>query len=278
MPDHSSYTGSADDGIGDPHVGYAPYDFASIMHYGGGSEYDTNPPEGEHSTGNRRHLVQGDIDQLNDMYQCKLRNTPPPTPAPPTSPPSPTALPTALPTRRPTRNPTAGPTHPPTPAPPAGSFADCTFDQTTCGWSNGADSTLQWTRTTGGTPSSGTGPSGDHTNGVDGYYMFTESSSPNYPQKAFRLESPRFSISSDATLSFWYHMAGSGMGRLEVHTNTGSGGVWEESWHKSGPQGASWQLASLQVPAVATIVQFRGITGADYKSDMAIDDISLQEG
>merc|ERR1719210_1459481 len=47
-PDYSSYIGSGDDGPGDPHTGYAPYDFGSIMHYDArGNRFDTIPPEKE---------------------------------------------------------------------------------------------------------------------------------------------------------------------------------------------------------------------------------------
>eukprot|EP00413_Alexandrium_margalefii_P047934 CAMPEP_0204586642 /NCGR_PEP_ID=MMETSP0661-20131031/47609_1 /ASSEMBLY_ACC=CAM_ASM_000606 /TAXON_ID=109239 /ORGANISM="Alexandrium margalefi, Strain AMGDE01CS-322" /LENGTH=788 /DNA_ID=CAMNT_0051596297 /DNA_START=52 /DNA_END=2419 /DNA_ORIENTATION=- len=93
----SSYTGSANDGPEDPHSGWAPYDFGSIMHYPGGNRYDTVPTDKERLVGNRMTLTIGDIDQINDMYQCHQRcsggacptraPTPVPTPAPPTPPP-----------------------------------------------------------------------------------------------------------------------------------------------------------------------------------------------
>merc|ERR1719220_1208421 len=77
-----SYTGSADDGPEDPHVGYAEYDFASIMHYPGGSRYDTIPANKESLVGNRRHLTPGDIEQINDLYQCKPKAENPNNPGP----------------------------------------------------------------------------------------------------------------------------------------------------------------------------------------------------
>jgi len=101
----SSYTGSADDGADDPHSGWAPYDFGSIMHYPGGSRYDTVPPEKERLVGNRRTLTAGDIEQINDMYQCHQRCA--------NGAPCPTRAPTPMPTPAPTPVPT-----PPTPAPP----------------------------------------------------------------------------------------------------------------------------------------------------------------
>jgi len=95
-PDASSYTGSKNDGSGDPHQGYAPYDFGSIMHYPIRGKADTIPSSQASLVGNRKKLSAGDIRQLNDVYQCKAKTggggggpiswpTPAPTPSAPTS-------------------------------------------------------------------------------------------------------------------------------------------------------------------------------------------------
>jgi len=99
LPDMKSYVGSANDGPGDPHVGYADYDFGSIMHYPGGKEYDTIPADKERLTGNRRELTAGDVEQILDMYQCKRKG----------SGPRPTPRPVSRPTPRPTPKPGQGP-------------------------------------------------------------------------------------------------------------------------------------------------------------------------
>jgi len=84
LPDTSSYLGSKNDGLGDPVSGFVPYDFGSIMHYPGGSEFDTIPPEKAQLLGNRNALAPGDIEQMLDVYQCKPSGiTYPPTPVPP---------------------------------------------------------------------------------------------------------------------------------------------------------------------------------------------------
>eukprot|EP00932_Pfiesteria_piscicida_P017992 SRR837773.4863.p1 GENE.SRR837773.4863~~SRR837773.4863.p1 ORF type:complete len:296 (-),score=16.29 SRR837773.4863:129-1016(-) len=72
-PDPKSYVGSANDGMGDPFSGYAEYDFGSIMHYPAGNHFDTIPTDKAAITGNRRALSHGDILQILDQYQCKLR-------------------------------------------------------------------------------------------------------------------------------------------------------------------------------------------------------------
>jgi hypothetical protein len=77
--DEESYTGSANDGAGDPQVGYSPYDFESIMHYAtnGADEatgwFTTNPSSGVNLVGQREHLSIGDLEQIMDMYQCLER-------------------------------------------------------------------------------------------------------------------------------------------------------------------------------------------------------------
>jgi len=104
VPDAKSYVGSANDGPGDPHVGYADYDFGSIMHYPGGKEFDTIPANKESLIGNRKELSAGDVEQILDMYQCKQRGSGPrPTPRP---------TPRPRPVPRPTPRPRPGPKPP----------------------------------------------------------------------------------------------------------------------------------------------------------------------
>jgi hypothetical protein len=98
-PDDRSYTGSANDGAGDPYVGYAPYDYGSIMHYspGWGADpyFEAATEEGRNAPiGQRAALSSGDVWQILDAYQCKRKsggggfNTPPPTPVPTPKPPA----------------------------------------------------------------------------------------------------------------------------------------------------------------------------------------------
>jgi hypothetical protein len=103
LPDMKSYVGSANDGAGDPHVGYADYDFGSIMHYPGGKRFDTIPANKESLTGNRKELTAADVEQILDMYQCKPQGSGPrPTPRPRPRPrPTPRPRPVPRPTPKP---------------------------------------------------------------------------------------------------------------------------------------------------------------------------------
>lgn len=71
--DTSSYIGSTHDGHDDPHVGYAEYDFGSIMHYPVSDHFETLPKDKGSLTGNRKTLTPMDIKQILDIYQCKKR-------------------------------------------------------------------------------------------------------------------------------------------------------------------------------------------------------------
>ncbi|MBL6447723.1 T9SS type A sorting domain-containing protein [Fulvivirga sp. 29W222] len=146
-------------------------------------------------------------------------------------------------------------------------------------WTQDSSDDIDWTRQSGSTPSSSTGP----TAATDGsYYMFVESSSPNYPSKVANLISPCFDITvlSNPTLEFSYHMYGAAMGVLNVQVSTNNGSSWSTAWTRSGDQGNSWSTASVDLSAYSgTIkVRFNGTTGSNYTGDMSVDKISLKEG
>jgi len=148
-------------------------------------------------------------------------------------------------------------------------------------WRQSAQDDNDWTRQQNGTPSTGTGPSG--ANGGD-WYLFTESSDPNFNDE-FHLISPCFDLTSEtsAELSFYYHMYGSNMGTLDVEVSTDNGAsysapLWTQSGQVQDSNGAAWSLATVDLSSYTgqTIrIRFNGLTGSSWRSDMAIDDITL---
>jgi subtilisin family serine protease len=143
-------------------------------------------------------------------------------------------------------------------------------------WVNVTGDDMNWTRRSGSTPSSSTGPSSAHSGS---YYVYTEASSPNYPNKTAILEGPCFDLSgaSGADMTFWYHMYGTAMGTLNVEISDDCI-TWTVVWSLSGNQGSAWYQASVDLTAYAgstIVIRFRGVTGSSYRSDMAVDDISL---
>ncbi len=153
-------------------------------------------------------------------------------------------------------------------------------------WTQGTDDDGDWILQKNGTPSSYTGPSGAH----DGsYYLYTEASpaSPGgigYPNKSACLDA-HFDLSalSSPELTFYYHMYGSGMGTLYVGVYDGNG--YTNAWYRTGQQheGVSdpWAPATVDLSDYAGMsdvqIRFRGVTGSSYRSDMAIDSISISD-
>ncbi|NOY48832.1 MAG: choice-of-anchor D domain-containing protein, partial [Chlorobi bacterium] len=148
-------------------------------------------------------------------------------------------------------------------------------------WTQDTTDNADWTRQTNGTPSGPTGPSG--ANGGS-YYLFTESSNPNF-NYTFNLKSPCFNLTSATTaqFSFYYHMYGANMGTLNVELSTDNGltfptSLWSQTGQVQTSNGDAWNLVNIDLtPYVGQTItiRFRGVTGSSWRSDMAIDDISL---
>ena len=155
------------------------------------------------------------------------------------------------------------------------------FESGTGDWSQVSGDDFDWARRSGGTPSSGTGPSAA-SEGT--YYMYVESSNPNYPTKTTVLNGPCFDLTtaSSATFDFDYHMYGaSNMGSLDLEASTNDGASWTSVWSESGNQGNAWESASVDLASyIGGTVRLRyvGITGATWKGDMAVDNINLSTG
>lgn len=76
--------------------------------------------------------------------------------------------------------------------------------------------TARWNRDNGGTGSSGTGSSIDHTLGSpSGWYVYAETSSP-YPC-GYWLKSPQTTLGGSPTLSFWVNRTGATMRDCNVY-------------------------------------------------------------
>ncbi|HIN39668.1 MAG TPA: hypothetical protein EYM84_05295, partial [Flavobacteriales bacterium] len=142
-------------------------------------------------------------------------------------------------------------------------------------WIQDADDDMDWINQTGQTPTAGTGPS----SAVDGQrYMYIESSYPNHPYKTAGLISPCISLGFDSEIRFQYHMFGSNTGGLSVDVSTDYGLTWMQLWGIAGDQGNIWHTAVIDLADFANDViklKIQGITGADDKSDIAIDNISI---
>lgn len=160
----------------------------------------------------------------------------------------------------------------------------CTLNNGFVNTTNGDGDDIDWRTDAGGTPSTGTGPSVDHSPGTaGGNYLYTEASgAPVCANKTAMMISPCIDLNgaSSPELRFWYYMEGVSMGSL--HVDIYSGGIWTNDVVTaiSGDQGANWLQASVDLTAyVNQIINFRirGVTGSNWESDIAIDDISVIE-
>ncbi|MEL6675322.1 MAG: S8 family serine peptidase, partial [Bacteroidota bacterium] len=152
------------------------------------------------------------------------------------------------------------------------------FESGLGGWTQGSGDNFDWTRRSGGTPSSGTGPSGA---AAGSWYMYVESSSPNYPSLTTILNSPCFDLSSlsDPEISFQYHMTGGAVGTLNLQASL-DGSNWTTVWTRSGDQGSSWNPTSVDLSAYAgnaeVRLRFSGTTASSWQGDMCVDDITVE--
>ena len=152
--------------------------------------------------------------------------------------------------------------------------------ESSLGWTQGSGDDFDWTRQTGGTGSSGTGPTGA---AAGSYYAYMEVSSPNYPTRTAILNSPCFNLSSvsNPTLTFQYHALGATVGTLRLEAST-DGTAWSEIWSITGDQGSAWQSASVSLNAYTSATElrlrFRGTSGTSYTGDICVDDLRIAAG
>lgn len=148
-------------------------------------------------------------------------------------------------------------------------------------WAQSTSDDFNWTRKTGSTSSTNTGP----TAAIDGsYYIYTESSSPNFGGKNAIITSHCFnltSVNSPAAI-FRYHMYGATMGTLKLQISVNNSSLWTTIWTQTGDKGNSWKSAYVNLNAYSSNnnVRFRfvGTTGSSFQSDMAIDAFGVRQG
>ena len=167
---------------------------------------------------------------------------------------------------------------------PGSCGASCSF--TDVAWSNVGGDDTDWTIDNNGTTSFNTGPSGDHTTG-SGKYLYVEASACNPANEAY-LDSVDLDLEADHSyeLRFWYHIYGDDLGSIAVDIDPDGSmgalpfadGVQTLSDNLDLWQQARVDLSPFAVGQAATItIRLRGITGTDFASDVAIDDVQIVE-
>ena len=147
---------------------------------------------------------------------------------------------------------------------------------------NGLIDDIDWRVNSGATPSNGTGPLFDFDPGdQSGNYIYLEASGGCEFQEA-QLITPCIDLTSAQApeLNFGYNMNGGDMGNL--HIDVLVNGQWINNIIPpiSEDNNISWSTASANLSQyIGNIinVRFRGVTGPGWRSDMALDGISIAE-
>jgi len=146
-------------------------------------------------------------------------------------------------------------------------------------WRQESSDDIDWTRQTGATGSSGTGPT-DGQGGEGDDYLYTEASGSGigFPDKLAQL-SCWFDLRAvtQPEFSFHYHMYGVAMGTLMVEAST-DGEVWDTLFTESGDKGNSWIPATVSLNPYAgqyVKIKISGTTGSDFTSDIAVDTFAI---
>ncbi|XP_073685887.1 MAM domain-containing protein 2 [Garra rufa] len=155
----------------------------------------------------------------------------------------------------------------------------CDFEAGLCGFTQDKEGdSSDWMLARGPTPTSYTGPRGDHTTGV-GHFLHIEASEMLPGHKARLLSSSLRGSKETQCLRFYYHMYGSGIGQLSVYLQTGQENQDKILWTSNGEQGISWLRASVNYKYDQQHqIVFEATRGASVRSDIAIDDIVFERG
>ncbi len=164
-----------------------------------------------------------------------------------------------------------------------GSHSDC---EHSCSLSEGMKNRphpsvddIDWRVGEGQTPSSSTGPIEDFIPGsASGNYVYLE---PSYgcEGKVGHLLTPCIEVNSATPiLTYAYHMYGTDMG--DLHVDIMVDGIWQKDVRApiKGNQGSNWYPDTIDLSPYQgeqITVRFRGVTGDDFHSDIAIDGIQV---
>ncbi len=157
---------------------------------------------------------------------------------------------------------------------PSGIYTETFESNSLWNWQNVTGLDANFTVQQGGTPSNGTWPN-QAANGT--YYIFAETSSPNFPTKTFWISTDNFRQAQ--SISFDYHMFGPTMWNLELQTLYQ--GTWKTiftiQWQQQANQTDPW-LNSGNIDLSGELVEEIRLfytSGTNFTGDVAIDNISI---
>ncbi|KAJ7988431.1 hypothetical protein DPEC_G00323480 [Dallia pectoralis] len=160
---------------------------------------------------------------------------------------------------------------------PPSATGHCDFEAGRCGYIQDRENDqAAWMMMRGPTPTSYTGPMGDHTTGL-GHYMHIEASNMLPGQKARLLSSPLRGSRVPQCLHFFYHMYGSSTGELSVYLRQDGKDVL--LWKRAGEQSITWLRGTVECQSdLQHQIVFEAVRGSSIRSDIALDDIVFESG
>uniref|UniRef100_A0A6Q2X269 MAM domain containing glycosylphosphatidylinositol anchor 2 n=1 Tax=Esox lucius TaxID=8010 RepID=A0A6Q2X269_ESOLU len=171
----------------------------------------------------------------------------------------------------------------------------CSFEEEPiCMFTQDKNDDFDWTRHSAATRDTkytpNTGPSDDRRGSKQGFYMYIETSRPRKEGDVARLVSPFFNVAPKNPygmanppaycFGFFFHMYGKHIGTLNAFLRQkGHAAPEAPAWSLSGNQGDRWKQAKVSIhPTASFQVVLEGIRGPGIEGDIAIDDVTLEEG
>lgn len=152
------------------------------------------------------------------------------------------------------------------------------------GWqnlSNGLADDIDWRVHSGATPTSLTGPQQDHKPGSSfGQYIYLEGSGDCLNREGV-VWTPCLDLTEaqQPEISFWYHRFGQDIGPLSLDIFANGQWTRDRVFLATQPMD-SWRQVKLNLAPYAgqtILIQFRGRTGTDFTTDIALDDIAVYD-
>ncbi|XP_057713068.1 MAM and LDL-receptor class A domain-containing protein 1 [Corythoichthys intestinalis] len=158
---------------------------------------------------------------------------------------------------------------------------ECTFQGSLCGLQHNASSDFSWSRINGASqPANSSGPRTDHTLETEhGFYLSAQLWRHPTGYKGQILTAVMESTPSHGEcLMFWYYMEGIAVGQLNVYLLVADAST--KLWSRSGDQGSRWRHGRVPLLSLDTPYQviFEAVAGNGPRRDIAIDDMTIQNG
>ncbi|XP_072182120.1 MAM and LDL-receptor class A domain-containing protein 1-like [Diadema setosum] len=154
----------------------------------------------------------------------------------------------------------------------------CDFELDYCSWIQDHEDNFDWSRGNNGSSIDGTGPDIDHTLGTQ-LGMFAYVSTVREADEVAQLLSAYYSATSSECFTFWYHVYGNGIGKLQVVVYDIISEIETIIWEQYGHDEYEWHYARASVSALHNYrIILRATLGTNKVGNIAVDDLDIADG